>query len=86
MEQESWLINFRASFHMTPHRHWFCESEEVKSGDVLLGDDSPKRIVGQGKVQLMLNDGRRGTLPGVLHIPSLARNIIYVSTMVHVGV
>ena len=25
MERESWLIDSRASFHMTPHRHWFYE-------------------------------------------------------------
>ena len=29
----------------------------------------------------MLNDGRRGTLPGLLHIPILARYLISVSTM-----
>ena len=71
---------------MTPHRHWFCEYEELKSGDVMLGDDSPKRIIGRGKARLMLNDGRRGTLLGVFHILTLARNLIYVSTMVDVGV
>ena len=86
MEQESWLIDSGASFHMTPHRHWFYEYEELKSGDVLLGDDSLKRIIGQGKVQLMLNDGRRGTLVGVFHIPSLGKNIIFISTMVCAGV
>ena len=86
MERESCMINFRASFHMTPHRHWFCEYEELKSGDVPLGDDSPKRIIGQGKFQLMLNNGRRGTLPSVLHIPGLARNLIYVSTMIDASV
>ena len=42
MEQVSWLIDSRASFHMTPHRHCLCEYEELKSGDVLLGYDSPK--------------------------------------------
>ena len=35
---------------------------------------------------MMLKDGRRGTLPGVFHIPGLARNLIYVSTMSDVGV
>ena len=71
---------------MIAHIHWFYEYKELKSGDVLLGDDSPKRIVRQGKVWLMLNDGRRGTLLGVLHIIGLDRNLIYVSTMEDVGV
>ena len=34
MERESWLIDSRASFHMTPHIHWFYEYEELESGDV----------------------------------------------------
>ena len=34
----------------------------------------------------MLNDGRRGTLPSLFHIPSLDRNLISISTMVDVGV
>ena len=49
MEWESWLIDSGASFHMTPHRHFFFEYEELKSGDVMLGEDSPKRIIVRGK-------------------------------------
>lgn len=49
-ERESWLIDSGASLHMTPHRHWFYEYEELKGGDVLLDDDSPKKIIGRGKV------------------------------------
>ena len=53
----------------------------MKIANVLLGDDSLKRIFGQGKVQLMLNNERRGTLLSVLHILGLARNLIFVSKM-----
>ena len=34
----------------------------------------------------MLNDERRGTFPGGLHIPSLTRNLIPISIMVDAGV
>ena len=47
----------------------------------MLGGDSSKRIIGRGKVRLMLKCGRRGTHPGELHIPGLARNLIYFSKM-----
>ena len=60
---------------MTPHREWFFEYEKY-NGNVFLGDDSPKKIMGRGRVKLLLNDGRIRSLPGVLHIPSLARNLI----------
>jgi hypothetical protein len=26
-DQVVWLIDSRASYHMTPHREWFCEYE-----------------------------------------------------------
>lgn len=48
--QDSWLINSGASFHMTPHKYSFYEYEELEGGDVLLGDESPTKIVGRGKV------------------------------------
>jgi hypothetical protein len=35
---------------------------------------------------LRLTDGRIRTLPGVLHIPGLARNLIFVSKMDDAGV
>ena len=35
-----WLIDSGASYHMTPHREWFCEYEKYDGGDVFLGDDS----------------------------------------------
>lgn len=45
-ERDTWLVDSGASSHMTPHRNWFCEYKELKGGDVLLGDDSPTKIVG----------------------------------------
>jgi hypothetical protein len=67
-----WLIDSSASYHMTPHREWFCEYEKYDGGDVFLGDDSTSKIMGRGMVKLFLKDGRIITLPGVLHIPKLA--------------
>eukprot|EP00253_Pinus_taeda_P012100 PITA_12100 len=65
----------------TPHREWFCEYEKYDGRDVFLGDDRKARIVGRGKVKLKLQGGRVRTLPGVLHIPALARNLISVSKL-----
>ena len=85
LERDFWLIDSSASFHMTPHREWFCDYERY-NGDVFLGDDKPTKITGCGRVKLLLNDGRIKTLPGVLHIPGMARNLIYVSKMADAGV
>ena len=83
---EAWLIDSGASFHFTPHREWLCEYEKYDGGDVFLGDDRKARIVGRGKVKLKLQGGRVRTLPGVLHIPALARNLISVSKLDDAGV
>jgi hypothetical protein len=71
---------------MTPHREWFCEYERYDGGTVFLGDDSTTRIIGRGKFKLRLIYGRIRTLPCVIHIPGLARNLISVSKMDDVGV
>jgi hypothetical protein len=85
-DHEAWLVDSGASFHMTPHREWFCEYERYDGGNVFLGDDSTTRIIGRGKFKLRLIDGRIRTLPGVLHIPGLAINLISVRKMDDAGV
>ena len=79
------MIDSSASFHFTPHREWFCEYDKY-DGDFFLGDDRKARIIGRGKFKLKLQGGRIRTLPGVLHIPALARNLISVSKMDDAGV
>eukprot|EP00253_Pinus_taeda_P031916 PITA_31916 len=86
VDHEAWLIDSGASSHFTPHREWFCEYEKYDGGDVFLGDDRKARVIGRRKVKLKLQDGRVRTLPGVLHIPALARNLISVSKLDDAGV
>jgi hypothetical protein len=45
-DHEAWLGDSGASFHMTPHREWFCKYEMYDGGNVFLGDDSTTRIIG----------------------------------------
>jgi hypothetical protein len=81
-----WLINLGASYHMTPHREWFSEYEKYDGGDVFLGDDLTTKILGRGRVKLLLKEERIITLHGVLHIPNLSRILIFVNKMEYVGV
>jgi hypothetical protein len=48
---------------------------------VFLQDESKTKIVEQGRVRLILSDGRKITLPSVLHIPDLERNLTSISKM-----
>jgi hypothetical protein len=72
---EAWLIESSASFHRTPHKEWFCEYERYDGGNVFLVDDSKIKIIGQGRAKLRLIDGRIGTIPSVLYILGLAKNL-----------
>jgi hypothetical protein len=71
---------------MNPHREWFNEYEKYDGGDVFLGDDSTTKIIGHGRVKLLLKDGRIRTLLEFLHIPNLARSLIFVSKLDDAGV
>jgi hypothetical protein len=62
------------------------EYEKYDGGDVFLGDDSTARIMGRGRVKLLLKDGRIRILLGVFHIPKLAKSLIFVSKLDDVGV
>jgi hypothetical protein len=84
-EHDFWLIDLGASLQMTLHSEWFYEYEKY-NGNVFLGDNSPKKIVGCGRVKLLLNDGRVKTLLSVLYILGLAINLISTSKMVDAGV
>jgi hypothetical protein len=81
-----WLIDSSVSYHMTPHREWFCEYEKYDGGDVFLGNDLTTKIMGHRRVKLLLKDGRIRTLPGVFHITKLARSLIYLSKLDDAGV
>jgi hypothetical protein len=85
-DRDVWLIESGASYHMTPHREWFYGYEKYDGGDVFLGDDSTTKILGRGRVKLLLKYGRIRALPGVLHIPKLARSLISISKMEDAGV
>jgi hypothetical protein len=86
VDHDVWLIDSGASYHMTPHREWFFEYEKYDGGDVFLGYDSIVKILGCGRVKLLLKYGRIRTLPGVLHIPKLAKSLISVIKMDDAGV
>jgi hypothetical protein len=85
-DHDVWLIDSGASFQMNPHREWFNEYEKYDGGDVFLGGDSTSKIMGCGRVKLLLKDGRIKTLLRVFHIPDLAKSLISINKLDDVGV
>jgi len=78
---EAWLIESGASFHFTLHKEWFYKYEKYDGVHVFLGEYRKDRIIERGKVKLKLQGGMIRKLLVVLHIPKLARNMIFVSKM-----
>lgn len=65
---------------MTSHKERLNEYTKY-GGEVLLRDDRIVRIIFHGRVKVLMHDGRVISLPGVMHIIVLARNLILVSNM-----
>ena len=51
---DSWILDYGASFHATPHRGYFIGYLHGDFGLVHLGDNDPCQIVGKGKVKIKL--------------------------------
>ena len=72
----SWVLDFGASFHATPHRGYFIDYVQGDFGLVCLGDNEPCQIVGKGKIKIKLQNGNHWLLQEVRHVPKLSRNLI----------
>uniref|UniRef100_A0ACD5UZL7 Uncharacterized protein n=1 Tax=Avena sativa TaxID=4498 RepID=A0ACD5UZL7_AVESA len=79
---DEWILDTACSFHICCNKDWFSSYEYVQTGDfVRVGNDNPCHIVGVGSVKIRTHDGVTRMLSEVKHIPSMARNLISLSTM-----
>ena len=51
---DSWVLDFGASFHATLHRVYFIDYVQGDFGLIYLGDNEPYHIVGKEKVKIKL--------------------------------
>ena len=49
---QDWIMDSRASFHVTPHRQWFTSYDAKTIGRVHLGNDFACAIKGVGDVKV----------------------------------
>ncbi|KAK3030992.1 hypothetical protein RJ639_035743 [Escallonia herrerae] len=66
----------------TPHRDCFCDYVHGDYGHVTVGNGYRCSIVGKGKMEIKLSNGRTLVLKDVRHIPELQKNLISISTRV----
>ena len=73
---DSWVLDFGASFHATPHRGYFIDYVQGDFGLIYLGANEPCQIVEKGKVKIKLQNENHWLLHKVRHVPRLSRNLI----------
>jgi hypothetical protein len=72
-----WYVDSRATQHMCHEGDAFTNHEQYENQQVVyLGDDlTSYKIKGHGDVTVRLSNGMKRTIPDVLYIPGLAKNL-----------
>jgi hypothetical protein len=80
--EDTWLIYSGSSKHMTGQRDIFSRlTENNFPWKVTLGDDYQYPIKGMGESNYKLDSGTLMKMKGVLYVPGLTKNLIYISTL-----
>lgn len=74
--ESQWTLDSGCSYHYISHREWFAAIEEVKGGEVFLGDNSTCSITGIGTIKLKTKKGGVYNLTNVQHVPTMKKNLI----------
>ncbi|WVZ01079.1 hypothetical protein V8G54_027148 [Vigna mungo] len=81
----TWIVDTRASFHVTPHEGFFSSYQKGDFGTVKMGNHVTSKIVGIGEVTLTTENGTRLVLKEVRHVPEMRLNLISVGKLDDAG-
>jgi hypothetical protein len=70
---DSWITDSDASHHMGTKEEVFSSLSPCSRLLILMGDDTPVAVVGEGRVEL-----HNGSFENVLHVPKLSMNMLSV--------
>ena len=70
------MIDYGASFHVTPHSDFFTSYSTGDFGNVKMGNSGGSKIVGIGDICLETNIGSKLVLKDVRHVPDIRLNLI----------
>ncbi|XP_019199081.1 PREDICTED: uncharacterized protein LOC109192834 [Ipomoea nil] len=70
-DPDEWVVDTGASRHFCNNKSFFKVFEPVTGGEqVFMGNSSISEVSGRGKVELLLNSGKKLLLNNVLYVPS----------------
>lgn len=75
----TWYLDSGATSHMTPKKQWFISYKPFNPPMIIYtGDDAKHKAIGTGTIQFELKNGKLQNIHNVLHVPDLARNLLFV--------
>ena len=81
----TWLLDYGASFHVTPQREWFTRYEAKPLGIVRLGDSSQCDVVGIRDVLVQFSNGSQFPVQNVHHVSELTCSLMSTGQLDDVG-
>jgi hypothetical protein len=77
---DSWIIDSSASHHMASKEEVFTSLGSCSSPPILMGDDTPIAVAGEGRVELP-----NGSFENVLHVPKISIILLSVDQITQTG-
>ena len=78
---DSWIMDSKCSYHMTPNKDWFDTYRLVNFGSVIMGSNDSCRVVGIRNIRVQMFDGVIRTLCDVKLVLNLRKNLISLVTL-----
>ena len=76
----SWIIDSSAAHHMAAKDEFFSSLSPCSRPPILMGDDTPVALEGQGRVELP-----NGSFENVLNVPNISMNLFLVYQITQKG-
>ena len=77
-----WWYDSGATIHVCNNKLLFKEYVEAGNGlEVLMGNHNTAKVLGTGKVELILSSGKKLVLTNVYHVPDIKKNLVSASLL-----
>lgn len=77
---DNWVFDSNCTYHICSHRDWFTTFKSIRNAESVRGFDcSPCKIEDVGIIRIKMFDGMIQTLINVQYIPTMKRNLIFLS-------
>lgn len=70
---------------MCPRREWFATYTVVNSDNIKMINNSVSKVAGISSIKIEAHDGRLCTLNDIIHVPSMEKNLIFLSLLDNIG-